>query len=87
MKGRNLTIEIEEKETNALRPCMSVNEQAMLRLYAEKATSVLEFGIGGSTGIFAEYDHLNLTGIDSHPDWFAGCPAIGRSRSERRVGP
>lgn len=73
-----MSAEIQIKDPKVLRACMSADDQAMLRSYAEKATSVLEFGIGGSTGIFAEYEHLHLTGIDSHPDWIAHCNADPR---------
>lgn len=53
--------------------CMAKGEQALLREHLAQASVALEFGIGGSTGIAAEYPLDQLIGIDSHPDWIAQC--------------
>lgn len=68
--------------------CMAEGEQELLREYLAQASVVLEFGIGGSTGIAAEYPLDQLIGIDSHPDWIAHChrdPRIAALASEGKV--
>lgn len=75
-------------DPNLLAACMSKPEQVMLRHYLGKARVVLEFGVGGSTGIAAEQPGVHLIGIDSHPDWIARCkldPRIAKLDVENRL--
>ncbi|MEZ5714393.1 MAG: hypothetical protein R3D85_03995 [Paracoccaceae bacterium] len=76
------------QDENWLKPCMSQNEAAMYREYVGRAKMVLEFGIGGSTGIAAEVPGVKLIGIDSHPDWIARCkldPRVAVLEREKRL--
>ena len=75
-------------DPNLLKACMSKDEQAMLEKYLARATVVLEFGVGGSTGIAAQQPGIQLIGIDSHPDWIARCkkdPRIARLDADNRL--
>ena len=68
--------------------CMAAGEQELLRAQLAQSSVVLEFGIGGSTGIAAEYPLERLIGIDSHPDWIARChrdPRIAALAAKGRV--
>lgn len=71
-----------------LSACMSGAEQTMLRKYLSQASMVLEFGVGGSTGIAAEQPGIRMVGLDSHPDWIARCkkdPRIAILDQEKRI--
>lgn len=68
--------------------CMTKGEQSLLREQLEQSSFVLEFGIGGSTGIACEYDLQRLVGIDSHPDWITNCysdPRIANMAAKGRI--
>lgn len=71
-----------------LAACMSPAEKATYQRYLREASVVLEFGIGGSTGLAAEVPGIKLIGIDSHPDWIAKCrqdPRIAALNADRRL--
>ena len=60
----------------------------MLRHYLAGATTVLEFGIGGSTAMAAETPGLRLVGVESHPNWIARClrdPRVAAMQDEGRL--
>jgi hypothetical protein len=49
---------------------MSDGEIRLYETLLEKATSVLEYGCGGSTFIAAKRKALRITSVDSDPGWF-----------------
>ena len=77
-----------EEQAVRLPACMAKGEQALLREQLARSSVVLEFGLGGSTGLAAEYPLDQLIGINSHPDWIAHChrdPRIAALAAKGRV--
>lgn len=71
-----------------LAACLSKAEAKMLSDYLARATTVLEFGIGGSTVMAAKVPGLRLIGVDSHPDWITRClqdPHVAAMQAEGRI--
>ncbi|WP_306133278.1 hypothetical protein [Roseivivax marinus] len=75
-------------EPARLAACLSTDEHRVMRDHLSRARVLLEFGIGGSTGLAAEYDLEHQFGVDSHPDWIAHClrdPRIAEKHAQGRV--
>jgi len=50
---------------------LSVKDAEVLSLYGKKSTHILEFGVGGSTQIFAQCEPVKLVCVETDPDWVA----------------
>jgi hypothetical protein len=58
-----------------LAPHMTGEEIACYRRYLSRASSLLEYGVGGSTVLAAKLPVQNLVAIDSDPRWLAAVAA------------
>jgi len=50
---------------------LSVNDAKVLARLGSKSTHILEFGVGGSTQIFAQCNPVRLVSVDTDPMWIA----------------
>lgn len=50
---------------------LSVNDAKVLARLGAKSTHILEFGVGGSTQIFAQCNPARLVSVDTDPMWIA----------------
>jgi predicted O-methyltransferase YrrM len=64
---------------------LSSRDAAVLRGTARDAASILEFGVGGSTQIFAQYapEHARLLSLDTSDEWIARTALILRTMGLR----